>query len=194
MEKNTTKNGIYTDRIFPALLRSDWNAELLKTLPHRTSSDLALFYHIKLDFGTIKITYEVAEELGLTENDLYKMAFRNAANAARFQTISGAMRELTEFKIDIPETPELYVLTDGTVDRYGAGVIIVLINSGNEMIENMKLIPSSINEWILVPDGLNVDFLDDLINDVNKKVVVPEERLSDHMYRFSDLAGFANED
>ena len=48
------------------------------------------------------------------------------------------------------------------------------------------MIPSSINEILLVPDNgdMTADALRDMVQEVNAKEVSPEERLSDNVYHY----------
>ena len=49
------------------------------------------------------------------------------------------------------------------------------------------VIPSSIHEMIVVPAaGADYDTLSDMINEVNRTQLRPEEVLSDHPYRFTN--------
>ena len=187
------KKNVTDEMIFPALMRADWNEEILKNLPHRNASDLALYYCVKIWGVAIKVSNALAHEMGWSENWLYQTAVQNATNNAKIQTMAEVLEELSGIKLDAPDGPEMYVLTYGSKEPLGAGSIVSLLNSGDEKIKSLRLIPSSIHEWILIPECLSNDFFtNQMIQDINVQKVAPEDRLSDHVYSFADLSGFAN--
>ena len=52
---------------------------------------------------------------------------------------------------------------------------------------NFYLLPSSIHEWLVVPESPDLTRADlaDMVRDVNASVVSQEERLSDNVYTYS---------
>ena len=55
---------------------------------------------------------------------------------------------------------------------------------------NLVIIPSSIHEVIIIPlFDCNISYVDNMVNDVNDKALLPEEILSDHAYIFEKDTG-----
>lgn len=122
------------------------------------------------------------ERIGLTEEELYEYAYRNTMKKFpyKLQSLTDALG-CSIFESKVP----LYVLTNETTVN-GAGVILyegmrdILLDAvENEFIA----IPSSIHEWIIVPEILrDVGTITKMIQEVNSTVVSPNEVLSDRPY------------
>lgn len=71
------------DHIFVRVLNMDKNRELLKDIPHRAWNDLAVFCELIVmenpdgSFGSIKISDAILKALGLSEDEMFEMAFEN---------------------------------------------------------------------------------------------------------------------
>ena len=178
------------------------NRELLAALPHREiCSDLSVYYIIKtaLDdqLANAKITSMLAEEHGWTESFLYTTAIRNMLPHVTVKPIAAQIEELTgepDFEGACGSLPELSVIT---MDDFQFGSGAVLCFTGTDAIlpgfcQGIRLIPSSIHEWIAVRKGIMADDdLAELIRDVNACAVRPEEVLSDHAYSLEDFYKFS---
>ncbi len=122
------------------------------------------------------------ERIGLTEEELYEHAYRNTMKKFpyKLQSLTDALG-CSIFESKVP----LYVLTNEMTVN-GAGVILyegmrdILLDAvENEFIA----IPSSIHEWIIVPEILrDVGTITKMIQEVNSTVVSPNEVLSDRPY------------
>ena len=86
----------------------------------------------------------------------------------------------------------LYVATVQGMN-YGAGVLAYpgfLDDAAEKLGGDFFILPSSIHEVLLMRDdgGIKAQELKDIISSVNKSEVMPEERLSDHAYRYDTKA------
>lgn len=143
-------------------------------------NDLLITFRIlvSMDKGTavsIPVTDGVLEEMGCTVEELYRMAQENTKRI--FPPFIG---DMVMFK----------VLTN-TEGLKGAGVILyddIMDTIRQEVEGDFYLIPSSIHEWLIIPDDGDVDEagLGEMIREVNRDTVAPEDRLSDHPYRYKD--------
>lgn len=84
----------------------------------------------------------------------------------------------------IPQCTETMWVVTTEDGNYGASAIIY-VNYLDIPNGDYFAIPSSIHEWILLPDdgSYNIDDINEIINQVNGEQVPPEERLGDHAYR-----------
>lgn len=62
----------------------------------------------------------------------------------------------------------------------------------DKVVEHYKvnvlyILPSSIHEVIIIPDSdsVDVEYLKDMVYEINRSTVAPEERLSDHVYKYT---------
>lgn len=83
----------------------------------------------------------------------------------------------------------MYVLTNKE-KFWGATAILrieILEEIGKKLKQNFYIIPSSIDEVLIVPSYADIDreMMDIMIQEVNETQVSKEERLSDHAYYYS---------
>lgn len=83
----------------------------------------------------------------------------------------------------------MYVLTNKE-KFWGATAILrteILEEIGKKLKQNFYIIPSSIDEVLIVPSYADIDreMMDTMIQEVNETQVSKEERLSDHAYYYS---------
>lgn len=202
------------------LIHYDKNRDLLKTVPHRKYYDLAIVYYYLVDMkefanATIMIHNKHAENWGVTEKDLYKMACVNSPKLLKpkFRGMLDILRELTEegyiykgnteaekqdaeerydFEMEICRAFDdtgMYVL--GNVSGlYGAAVILypgILEKCGDYFAKNFFILPSSVHEVILVPDSgqISAEKLQEMVSEVNETQLAEQEYLSDSVYYFN---------
>lgn len=104
----------------------------------------------------------------------------------RFTTMTGMLQSMVP-KVELPlEDIDMYVLTN-KANLNGAGVIAspkVQEYVYKKMKGSYIILPSSIHEVIILPDIHDVDYLRDMVLDINSTVVSPEDYLSDQVYRY----------
>lgn len=196
-DKNFVLNNIRT-----LLLSEEKNMEALKSFPNRKFDDLALIYKVVLDKNgenesSIKITNELADSLGLTENDLYKAATKDMLSNIKMidlqdmvmSLMSGVKPKKIDLDNDINDEMGVYVLTsDSLID--GASVIAsedVRKKVGDFMGGDYIIIPSSVHEVLIYPMKEDMDIKDleqltDMVHHVNASNVDIEDQLSDYAY------------
>ena len=90
---------------------------------------------------------------------------------------------------ELPEGfPKMYVLTN-LLKRYGAAALLypgTLKKAGEVLGSDFAILPSSIHEVLLLPDdkAQNYDFYRQMVSEVNRTQVDPEEVLSFNLYRY----------
>lgn len=196
------------DRIMYKLVNYDRNRQLLKEVPHRKMLDLAVAYEYFLDTdddrsASILIRNDHMEAWGVTSDELYAVALKNTPELMGYRlcSIEEIVREIYGIRVDsLPdsEKPEkntmpMYVLTNEH-KFHGAGCILysnLLKKIADEWDCNIRVIPSSIHETILIPMSAagNCEVTSQMVREVNQTQVSPEEILSDHVYQFNRETG-----
>lgn len=200
-------NGSYftKDRILKnirmELINADRNRELLSHVPHRMVADLAVIYkYIIQDTGEgiigATLTNHTIAGMGIHEDELFQMAMDNRRENAPYVigNLEDVIHGLNE-SLGMEETPEEYGL-DSFLDcsvltsqdgLFGASCILYP-EAVKELAAakggNFFLLPSSIHEWLVIPDVGIYDGLEDIVRFVNQNEVGEEEVLSDHVYYY----------
>lgn len=185
------------DFIYPRLVCTETNDKLLNTCIHKSFLDLSIVYSISVmsneseGFGSVKVTTELFENWGISENTLHEQAIINLKKQGyTIKDIADVVSEIIDGNVmsqeTILESGSMYVLSNNS-QLYGAAS---LLNPDflRETTRSCWVIPSSIHEVILLPNGeddtdANSENLDALIKEVNTNID-PEEVLSQHCYYF----------
>lgn len=182
--------------VYPILLTTEDNWELLQNLVSVPILDLSIAYIIRGDGGKcVKISRAVMKKYRIDSKELHSQAMENMKkDSYRFQEINDLVRDMLgemELTEAIPLQGELhpgkmYVLTNAA-NLYGAAGILdkKLIKefAGNR---NFFILPSSIHETIFIPAADEEDGkkFNKMVAQINESTVAQEERLSDHCYYY----------
>lgn len=187
------------------LINAEKNAALLREVPYRPCHDLAVVYFVlvsKDENGTATITVNNAltRLWDVSEEVLYAYAKKNTP-----RLLGGTVAPMTEVFPDLTEVcfeteaadfdmeftnagESLFVATNSCgVD----GASILLYDSVLELFSerigsDFYILPSSVHELLFVPKTDEVDgkSLSQMVREVNRNEVAPEEVLSDHVYYY----------
>lgn len=183
------------------LVNKELNKNRLVSMPHRDFHGLAITFYIQLkttDTGTstIDVTDTLAQIWGVDEAQLYALAQANTPRLHRGciiplkNVITGIMdahisQEYENFDFTKCEKNDLipmYAATNPT-NKSGASIILYpgLLEDVSKELGNFVIIPSSINEVILVPDTFcdKMSDLSSMVRDINATDVLEFEILSD---------------
>ena len=146
--------------------------------------------------GSYKMTDANLAASGIDRDELFKAARRNTADAISFTDMLAMMNAFEMFgTLDSPEieidedTPDGMYTLGITSHINGAGVIC-----SPEVVDTLKLlgdvilIPSSVHEWIVLKGEqftYSVDYIKELCEMVNSTQVLPEEKLSDTIFKLT---------
>lgn len=191
-----------TDNIFLALAPTEGNAEFFANIPHREFNDLSIYYRLSVPSGpagkaSAAIDYSFMERLNLTEEKLYDIAYTNTPKVlepmcAEILPVILSEGDLSEqdnllFNHDSISKDSLLVLT-GKENCYRAGLMLypeIIASISDKVGESLYVIPSSVHELLLISDNLlSIDDISEMVKEVNKEIVQPEERLSNNIYYF----------
>lgn len=191
------------------LVNTGMNSELLSTVPHRDYLDLAIVYYIPFSLtdnglATITVTDGLTHIWGTNEETLYNLACSNTPRLNRgivltlSDTLSGCtntpqVRNIQvydgyDFSTGPADILPMYIATN-TTKTYGAAVILNdgLLKDVAEYIcsSGVYAIPSSVHEFICIPDTFgNVEYIKQMVRDINSSEVQPDEVLSDNIYHY----------
>ena len=191
------------ENVYPKLINTEQNKELLEKIPHRNFMDLAVVYYAVArdsaweDIGTILIYNGHMEMWGQEEENLYREAMitmrtDGEADLAAIETI--VKRIVPDFIFpaasdNVPRNTSMYILTNRS-KRFGAAEILdkrTLRMIADKVGDRFIVLPSSLHETIVLPpkDETEYEWLAKMVREVNDTQVDVEERLSYHVYMYN---------
>ena len=179
------------------LINYEKNKELLEHVPYVRFLDLAIVFMVVLksncdnDFASILIHNHHLNLWNMDAEDLYNLAMENTADD--FEIIP--MKSIIEAIMDEEAAGvvmdnagiEMSILTNHSRLHGAVGIIhkeILNQYMKEKQAEKVLILPSSIHETILITcDTLpDMEYMKDMVKEVNATQVQPEEVLSDNVY------------
>lgn len=183
------------EKVSARLIHYGENRELLKAVPHKRFLDLAAVYDFMepLDGGgaaAVRINNKHMERWGICREELEAAAYSNykRSGGTKIRSMDSFIGELLgtaagEHGSCLP----MYVATN----RWGIGGAAAMLfpeelgNLAERLGSDLYILPSSIHEVLLLPTAMGQPGeLAEIVREVNRTQVLPEERLSDNVYRF----------
>ena len=181
--------------IYPILLSTKENEELLEKLVSMPMLDLSVAYIIRKEmpngyYGSVKISNKILECYGISAEELHRQALENLErDGYEFQDMKTLAKNYLSEELSgvwdyvSKEPVEMYILTNSK--SFGAAGIL-----NKELIRKFAgkrdyyILPSSLHETIFVPvsDENGKEMLDSMVKEVNDSVLDAEDVLSDHSY------------
>ena len=196
------KIGIFTDwttasdAVFPALIKTEDNKEMLETLVSRSFLDLSVIYLLRIDdrdgsCASVKVTKDMMKNYGISAEELDEVAMYNLRNkdkpeiSTMRETLSRLMHDSVTDIDGSDQMDCMHVLTNKTGCN-GAAQMLNMEQLSGKYEKNFYIIPSSIHEVILLDDtdDMDVGMVNQMIREVNESQLSPEEVLSDHCYYY----------
>lgn len=193
------------DMIEPRLVNADENAERLVNLAHKDVEDLAVTYHVVLESNengnaSIAITNSILDVYGISVDELHEVAVENLNE--KEVSLKGMDEVIKEMMVREGMDPDLidamipgnddmehmYVLSNN--ENFNGATMLLSESAMAQVSEavgdDFFILPSSRHECIIVPatEGIQLDFLENMVQEVNSSEVSKEDKLSDHVYRF----------
>lgn len=170
------------DKIVYKLVQKSTNTHFLEEVPFETFFDLAVLPYIlfeETEFGaaTLQIRKEHLLKWNVSEEEVFHAARKNTPRVLPLE-----MGKLTKY---------MYVITN-TRRNLGASALLYpeTLEQAYHMIgENYYILPSSIHEFLLIPQSFGMDsaHLRAIVKEINETEVHAEEVLSDHIYFYNTL-------
>lgn len=189
------------DNIFFVLINTKRNKKLLSEIPHRDFYDLSIIYRslVNSDNGHIAsviIRNEHLNSFGLTEEELFKIAYENTKKIfpPKIIGLSKMMAELVGplFSVPEPEQEEKMYIVTNNIKCNGAIDFLYADDTLSKIAEehncNLYILPSSIHETIALLDNKDLDKNEivDMVRGINvdKEVISEGDVLSDNVYYY----------
>lgn len=182
------------DKIVYVLMRKDEG--FAEVLPHVNYLDMMIvFYQSVGDNGYLPINYAYMKMLGVNEQDLLSVASENTFKILGYK-IRGIVSTVNEYAgfdymadlgIEDKDVP-LYVVSN-KISYNGAAVLLypgLMKAIAKKLNCSFYIIPCSMHEIIIVKsmNDRQIEDLKDMIVNVNKNNIDPEDKLSDSLYYY----------
>lgn len=192
-----------SSRICVKVVNYEANKQFLEDVPYRKFCDLAVIYCVVVDIqnsdlASITIHNKLLQLWNKNEQDLYKLALENYEKLfpITFRNMEDIVKELlTDNMMTLePDTVPTMVVATNKTCLNGAAVILFpekLQKIADQYEKDLCILPSSIHELILIPiaEKSDVDELREIVQEVNREELRPEEVLSENVYLFNRKRG-----
>ena len=188
------------NNVFVEVSNAARNHAELTDMPHETKEDLALSYYLRYmisedEYGKIRIKNSHLKRWNISQKELKKQAWENMM--LHLTPSLRSLNELTKNYFDMEgfeqptENVPIYVLSTDEA-FYGAAYMFndIVMSSLAEILEDdLIVLPSSIHESLILrkiydTEKLDIAKLREVVRDVNREHVSPEEFLSDEVYLY----------
>lgn len=183
------------DRIFYKLVSFEKNKKFLRDAPHLRWNDLAVVFYYAMEKevmegGYIAINRQHMLMWKQNAESLYRTARRNTKRDMPELLVSMGelISEMTGVSVREDDATPMYVLTNQE-KRFGASAMLYSEKIG-QLAErfgcDVLILPSSVHEVLLIPDDhiREYAFYRQMVAEVNRTQVEPEEVLSYGLYRY----------
>lgn len=189
------------DHLFIRVANKEANADVLAGMPHKEVEDLAITYHVLVNhdqngIASAPVTDDLLRHYGVTAEQLHEDALANSQQMLPAQLDSmqnmlfGMMTpEASDTLRDEPYPGSTMLVLTNNVQLNGAAALFypgVMDQAAERLGGDFIVLPSSTHEVIMIPADGMTDFrsLEQMVKDINRSQVAPEERLSDHVYHY----------
>ena len=190
------------NKVYPQLINTKLNEDMLKDTPHKNLFDLSVVYYIQVSEIEDNqklccfVNNFILDKWGISLEELHEVSKRNLEKnkPAIFGKLStfgpSEARELPDVTEEFIGEADMYVLTDR--DNYmGAAYLMfpdVFERIARVVGDNLIILPSSVHELIIVKKeiGMSADFMALIVKEVNSQNVNPDEVLSESVYGYSE--------
>lgn len=193
------------DKIVFQLINTAQNKEMLDNMPHREFKDLSVIYRmvVKIDgegIASTPIHHGLAETLGFTEEQMFKLAAENTKRLLPpvIKSMNDVMRdifmkdgmppEIADMMLgEMPPEQQMYVISN---NKGINGAVSMLYEDGlhdlsEKLGSDLYIMPSSIHEVIAVSTDMGEpNELAAMVAEINMAQVALDERLSNQVYHY----------
>lgn len=193
------------DHIVFQLVNTEQNRDMLSHVPHREFQDLSIMYRWivgqdDVSIQSIPVKNVVSQQLGLNEEQLFKLAAENTRrilppcvksmnDVIREIFVKDGMPEEIADKIieKMPSDKTMWVITNAQGINGACSMLYEdkLHALAQQLEDDLYILPSSIHEVIAVPASLGEpNELAQMVAEINMDQVKLEERLSNQVYHY----------
>ena len=171
------------------LAKTDWNQVFFAGTPHVSveGTDLSAYARIRIsDDASMVPRYEQLKSLDITGEELLQAAQENSRQTYKVESMESVLARMIGGDPATMNKSGIYVITNDSA-LYGASAITdaeTMAAAYDLVGGEAYVIPSSVHECLIISANIAEEEVNAMINSVNSEEVRPEERLSDHAYRF----------
>ena len=185
------------DNIVLVLINAEANKELLKTIPHIKFLDLAFIFRWiitrnEYGFSGSIVNDSLLKTVNLDPNELFELAKANTRRLLppKVITLKNALKAMNAPDDLLDNTPEYPVFVLSNIYGVEGATYIafddILSEIKNKLNENFYILPSSINEVLIIPESfVTPEFVKEMVKDVNNTVVTQTDKLSNNIYFYN---------
>lgn len=193
------------EKIVFQVINTQQNKSFLERVPHREFQDLSIVYKVVINedrngIQSTKVTNELADRLGMSEEELFKCAAENTKRLfpTTVRSMNDVMKDMflkdgmpediAEMMIgEIPPEQTMWVISNNK--GIDGAVNMLYENELHELAENLGsdlyILPSSVHEVLAVSTELaGPEELAEMVVQVNMEEVSLDERLSNQVYHY----------
>lgn len=194
---------VVKDKVYPILINTEMNQDLLQRLVHKQFLDLSVVYIIRLateengGMASVKVTSELIRTYGISIDELHATALNNLQNDNyRLVDMEIVIRQMLGDINDEPmlqslEPGKMYLLSNGCKQYGAAGMLYDDFLKEKSNGQSFYILPSSIHETIFIPvsEDVKAEELNAMVVEVNESQVEAGEVLSNHTYYYDGASG-----
>ena len=190
-------NNNIMDNVVLVVINAEENKELLKTVPHIKFLDLAFVFRWIVNvndygFSGAIINNFMVKEFNIKTDKLFEIAKSNTIRLfpPEIEPLKTALKDMNAPEELLKNTPEYPILVLSNIYKIeGAAYIAfdeILEKIKIKLNENFYILPSSINEVLIVPESfVSLEYVRQMVKSVNNTVVYKSEKLSDNIYFYN---------
>ena len=179
------------EKVYKVLLPKTNGVDLEKVPYKEVAGDMVEFYYVDVkvgeEDGRFMLNNELIQKYGVTKEEVEAQANANtqALKGLRIFPIGDILNDI----VDRDDSTVLFVMTNNE-SYYGAATILYP-GVEKEIKKVIKreyfLIPSSVHEWLITEKGkMPLEYINSMIQSINKDSLLETEVLSDHAYELVD--------
>lgn len=189
------------ERVVCRVIGADRNRERLLEVVHKRILDMAVVYYYmfeteeSMQAGVI-IKNDFLSGWGLTKEQLDQIARINTRRLYPpvFMSLHQIMTEMLHMTADAsPDSGPIYVLTNSSRMNGACWICDEKVQEDirTRVGDRYLILPSSIHECMIVPDGMGIEpeQTAQMVREINRDCVDPEEVLTDSVYRYESGRG-----
>lgn len=180
------------------------NVELINNAPHKIVDDLVVTCHIAVNasnngIASTIVNNDLLEHYGVDAETVLNDAIENSPEIlpvkieSMMNVISRACPEaISEDMKNDPNFSDCSKMAIVSNSKMVNGASALFYPGVMDQLSEMfggdyVILPSSVNEFIVVPDRGNYSDLENMVRDINQNMVDPQEQLSDHVYHYDSV-------
>lgn len=192
------------ENLIPIVRNKQVLEDLPENVPYMTKEDLVILFYIEIPINMedkgylLKVTDEMLDSWGMDTQEVYETALKNMQerNYIKIYTMDSVINnilfgtEKEEVSKEVLEKMENPFLAMTSVNYMNGSAGILDTDKLQEISEaigqDLYILPSSIHECLILPKHeKTVQELEEMVQEVNRQEVEPEEWLSDNVYEYS---------